>query len=177
MAVLTEDMSIIVRIDSIERKFPSGMRAFVDRKGATKGFCADGELVRFGLREGLEVEMLMQDLLAWGFVHVDAEGKAVDIALIDQLQGPLQACDWLEWGRVTMGDAAVNACRLVGSKVDGVAVPVAWTFQHSASALHLLIEAADLPAAATRLRDVGGGLIAYQDPDFPDRKLYVRMQA
>lgn len=175
MAVLTEDMSIIVRIDSIERKFPSGMRAFVDRKGAIKGFCADGELVRFGLKEGLEVEMVMQDLLAWGLVHVDADGKAVDIALIDQLQGPLQACDWLEWGRLTLGDVAVNACRLVGSKVDGIAVPAAWAFPHSASDLHILVEAADLPPNATRLRDAGAGLVAYQDPTRADRTLYVRM--
>ena len=46
------------------------------------------------------------------------EGKARDLVVVDQMRGPLVACDWIEFGHLNLdNDPAkpVAACRKSGS--------------------------------------------------------------
>jgi hypothetical protein len=63
--------------------------------------------------------------------------QAVDIAVVDQIRGPLVRCDWIEFGHISLdGDAEkrVAACRLRGSTSSQLFTPEGWVFQSSLSA-------------------------------------------
>ncbi len=74
------------------------------------------------------------------------EGKAVDIAVVDQQRGPTVSCNWLEFGSLPFGEEAgkVSACwffdgpRIAsGLHMHGTSMelrtPLHWTFENSLS--------------------------------------------
>lgn len=63
-------------------------------------------------------------------------GKAMDLAVLDQLRGPTTPCDWLEFGYINMSptDNKVAACRLVGSQTMELVTPNGWKYEGSLSA-------------------------------------------
>ena len=123
MAVLVEGISVIVRRDAIEGKFRGGWPAFVTlAPNAT--LCADDHLARIGFMAPSDVERFVDSLERAGLAF-QSQGKAIDLAVVDQVRGPTIDCEWLEFGRFTFGNS-------------GGIVAVAWLFkgQRIAAGVH-----------------------------------------
>jgi hypothetical protein len=147
LAVLVEAISVIVRRDSIVAKFLGGWDAFVDQvPNAT--FCADEHLARVGFMTPDDVEIFVKHLEEGGLTCLSEDGF-VDLAVVDQQNGPTQPCNWLEfsqWAIPELGeDAVVSACWLFTEPRDWgdgiympaedmeIAFPGDWQFEGSLS--------------------------------------------
>ena len=82
MAVLLEAISVVVRRDVIDSRFPGGWNEFVlFVPNAT--LCADDHLARVGFMQPSEVEDFVVALEAHGILFV-SDGAARDMVVIDQ---------------------------------------------------------------------------------------------
>ena len=136
MAVLVEAISVIVSCAVIEARYPGGWDAF-QKLVPNSTLCSDGELVRIGFMAPMDAKAFVEQLQKAGLVFV-RNGKAVDVAVVDQLQGPTAACDWMEYGQLPYGDSdkRVAACRAACSRSTQVATPPGWEYERSLSAMH-----------------------------------------
>ena len=97
MSVLVEGISVIVRLETLKTKYPGGpMRYWLNCPNKT--FCADGTLARIGFMAPCDVRVWIDILEEHGFIAVDKRDHFVDLAVVDQLEGPTRSCDWLESG-------------------------------------------------------------------------------
>ena len=143
MAVLVEGISVIVRRDSIERSLRGGWSDFVQVvRNAT--LCSDDEVARVGFMDPGDVQSFVGKLGSLGLRFV-LDGKAQDVAVVDQQQGLTTGCDWLEFGRLPWGEGDhIAACWLFeGPRVGAgahfsssrikIATPSGWEFEGSLS--------------------------------------------
>jgi hypothetical protein len=114
MAVLVEGISVIVRRDALERKLKGGWPAFVSTV-PNGTLCADDYIARIGFMDPSDVKQFVDGLERCGLTF-QTKGKAMDIAIVDQLRGLTIECEWLEFSRFSFGDS--------GGKVS-----VAWLFE------------------------------------------------
>jgi hypothetical protein len=131
MAVLVEAISVIVRRDAIEQKYAGGWDAFVDAvPNAT--FCADDEIARVGFMIPEDVEAFVNRLQRRGLVFLDHE-KATDLAVADQQRGLTSDCDWLEFGKLNVGEdeGRVSACWFFDAPRVGWGLHMRGTSMHS----------------------------------------------
>jgi hypothetical protein len=155
MAVLVEAFSVIVRRASIDCHFEGGWTEF-QSSIPNQTACTDEALVRIGFLDSVEVYGYINFLVSRGLVYeadsdcglerLDCERTQTDIALVDQLRGPLIDCSWLEFGMVMLGEGnhKIKYCSLisVGSEADSetmessgfrLAIPQGWKPENSAS--------------------------------------------
>ncbi len=140
MAVLVEGISVIIRADALDGRFPGGWKAFRE-SAPNQTFCADGELVRVGFMSPADVEAFVRALSKHDISYV-FEGKARDLVVVDQMRGPMVACDWIEFGHVSLDgnpDRRVAACQRVGSSSRQVVMPEGWSFETSLSTSYGLV--------------------------------------
>jgi hypothetical protein len=132
MAVLIEGISVVVRRSRIDVLYPGGWDAFVS-DCPNRTLCADEDLARVGFMDPTDVEAFVKRLESFGFVYC-RDAEAVDLAVVDQQQGPATACSWLEFGHVQLGGHRVAACRAAGSKDPTLITPNGWIYERSLSA-------------------------------------------
>ncbi len=135
MAVLVEGISVIVRMTSIHERFPGGWEAFRARS-PNQTLCGDGEIARLGFMSPADAEAFVRSLEQYGIVY-RVQGKARDVVVVDQVAGPMVACDWIEFGNVNLGPDGtqrVAACRQSQSTITTLATPESWAFENSLSA-------------------------------------------
>ena len=67
--------------------------------------------------------------------------KAADIVVVDQVQGPLSACSWVEFGHAFLEgkEKRIAIGRSPGSTDQSIALPDGWRFEHSLSASHTFV--------------------------------------
>ena len=133
MAVLLEAISVIVRRSAIVERFKGGWTAF-ERLIPNATGCYDDDLARVGFMAPADVEAFVSVLEAGGLTF-RRHGEAVDIAVVDQLRGPLVPAPWLEVAKVELFKPRIRAtvCLLAGEKLDGIAMPSGWKFDGSLS--------------------------------------------
>lgn len=133
MAVLIEAISVVVRADALLKKYPGGWGAF-EKAAPNQTLCADGEIVRVGFMTPVDVESFIKSLQHAGLEFL-RDGRAIEIAVVDQMRGPTSQCDWLEFGHMNLGDNGprIAACRLAGSSVLEVVLPPEWKPEDSLS--------------------------------------------
>jgi len=155
MAVLVEGISVIVKRDAIVAVYPGGWDAFV-RGAPNRTLCADTELARVGFMTPQDVETFVKHLEQVGLRFL-ADGKSVDIVIVDQNEGPTTPCDWLQFGRVGLADCGgeVAACRTPGSKDPQIAVPDGWVFGESLTRQSSFVPTDGLPARMRFIRREG----------------------
>jgi hypothetical protein len=134
MSVLIEAISVIVQKRAIEERFPGGWAAFED--AVPNGtLCADDDLARVGFMSPPDAKAFVAELETQGLRFL-VDGVAGDIAVVDQQQGLLNPCAWLEFGRVSLdGNTSVAACwSPEGAGAAGpLATPEGWEFEGSLS--------------------------------------------
>ena len=134
MPVLVEALSVICRLDSIHKKLRGGWGAF-EAMVPNKTLCADNEIARVGFMSPPDVEAFIGRLIEGGLEWF-RDGKCIDIATADQVQGVLNACPWLEFGRVAIdgtGEQRVGACRMAGGRSSSLFFPEGWQYERSLS--------------------------------------------
>jgi tetratricopeptide (TPR) repeat protein len=138
MAVLVEGISVIARRDRLDELFPGGSEQYIaDCPNATA--CADNYLVRIGFMGPDGVRGLVRRLESLGFVHLDAEGNAQDLVVVDQLRGSMSKCDWIEYGQVEIGGNRVAIARLAGDPAARMIAPPGWTYEESLTHKHRFV--------------------------------------
>jgi hypothetical protein len=155
MAVLIEGISVVIRIDALLNKFPGGWNAFV-LTVPNKTLCSDNEIARVGFMTPQDVKAFVTQLEQSGLEFIRS-GIPVDLAVIDQRQGPMKPCEWLEFGHINIDPTAkVAACRLTGSQTMELATPNGWKYEGSLSASHGYVPNEDVPKNLEFLRHEKG---------------------
>jgi len=142
MAVLVEGISVVIRLDAVDRVVPGG-RATLEALIPNATSCSDGELARVGFLSPTDTEAFVSELKARGLQFI-VDGKCKDIAVVDQQRGLTMPCDWLEFAHLRMGEGKVGACWLFegpriaaglhmkGTSIE-LATPAGWEYEGSLS--------------------------------------------
>ena len=134
MAVLIEAISVVIKAEVIEKRYPGGWSAFA-ASPPNQTLCSDGELTRTGFMNPSDVEAFIDSLGQYDILY-QKEGSARDVVVVDQMRGLLLSCPWIEFGHVNLDEdprQRVAACRLSGGKSDKIVTPEGWTFGRSLS--------------------------------------------
>lgn len=171
MAILIEAISVVVQADAILRAYEGNVEVF---KSAVPNatLCADSELARVGFMHPDDVESFVHVLTAAGMRYV-VGGEARDIAVVDQIRGPMIPAPWLEFGHIEwQGDPGkrVACCRLTGSRITKLVTPQGWTYERSLTLSYLVVpqEAAE----TLRFEAMDGNLERIRTP-LSERPLYI----
>lgn len=122
MSVLIEAISVVVRVSTIESRYPGGMEQYVaDRPNQTLRF--DGHLARVGFMSANDVGTFVERLRRAGLVFFE-EGRFIDIAVVDQREGPTATCDWLEF---TTDPGGPSVAWLASTAPGALSTPRGWT--------------------------------------------------
>jgi len=124
MSVLSEGISVIARIQTIDAKYLGGVTQY-ERDCPNATFCMDENLIRVGFMTPPDVRTFVRNLERIGLILHDGK-QFVDMAIVDQLQGPTMPCNWLEGGRHERGFTAIW---LVGTNPNPMAAPRGWTVE------------------------------------------------
>ena len=98
MAVIGECISVITRLSTIDTKFPGGLTNFRSCV-PNQTYCNDGSLVRVGFMTPADASVWTRYLEDSGLIFIrkiDGEYCAIEIVVVDQVDGPTCKCDWIE---------------------------------------------------------------------------------
>lgn len=181
MAVLVEAYSVIVRRDSIDSKFTDGWQGF--RRTVPNGtLCTEGELARVGFMDSEDACNYVEILEQNGLMYLK-DGKAVDIVVCDQIHGPHEECEWIEYGRLPFeGENKISAAWLYEGRRIGtglhfkslnyqLAIPSDWQFEGSLSDTGQFSEPDDFDECMEFLR-VENGVEVYWNKN-TNKEVYV----
>lgn len=150
MAVLIEGLSIIVPVQVIEEKYAGGVKAYKN-DCPNRTFCSDGVLTRVGFMTPTDARAFGESLMAQGFVFQDENGF-VDLAVVDQREGPTAPCSWLDWG----SNEKMAGAWLANQEPGKLAVPTGWDYEHSLSKQFQFVANEDVEANLQWLRHERG---------------------
>jgi hypothetical protein len=165
MAVLVEGISVIIKVDRILAAFPT-WSAFVEWV-PNKTMCCDKELARIGFMSPVDVHACIADLEAKG-LRYQADGKAVDMAVVDQTRGLCCRCDWIEVGKIPLNNddtKPVGAARLVGSKQPVFMRPDGWVYEQSLTVYHKFVPTQDIERTFASAAPPKDGIRTFTDKD------------
>ena len=129
MSVLIEAVCIVVRFEAIQCRFAGGWKAF-DRDRPCGSICSDGDLVSVVFTAPREAQQFLAILEKRGLIF-ECDGQAVDIAVVDQLDGPTLPAPWLALGCLEKDGMQVNACWLSSKSPGEVSIPLGWNCESS----------------------------------------------
>jgi len=127
MSVLVEAFSVVLKHETVANRFCGGMKRFAALVPNTT-FCTDQELVRVGFMSPDDVGKFIELLGTHGIRYV-VDGVAQDVIVIDQQQGPLVPCNWINAFYFDIEDdpdRRVVACMLADGKERRLSVPHGW---------------------------------------------------
>lgn len=125
MAVLVEALSVVIKAKRLAESYPGGWEAFAG-DAPNETLCSDGAVVRLGFMKRADVEACIRGLTLHGLVHL-RDGRAEDIVVVDQHRGPIDRCDWIQFGKMQDPRGDISVCRLVGTTEDTFVAPAAWS--------------------------------------------------
>lgn len=158
MAVLVEAISVIVKVEALQRSYPGGWEGYRDA-APNATFCCDPEITRIGFMQPDEVRRHVEELARHGIQYLaDDTGAAVDLVVMDQLHGPAAPCTWAEFGHVAVGpgDESVAAARLADSRINVLMRPVGWTYEKSLSKSFKFVSSQEVDRRLANLGTEGG---------------------
>jgi hypothetical protein len=172
MPVLIEGISVILRVDAIEEKYPDGWEGFA-RDCPNDSLCADGEVARVGFMSPQDTKRFVSSLVPHGLIYLE-DGEAKDLVVVDQQRGFAASCEWAEIGKMPapgyeMGQ--VVACRATGSENEVLMTPDDWAYEDSLSEDFGFVETESVPDRLEFLHHEDG-VDVYRDPETGE-KVYV----
>jgi len=171
MAVLIEAISIIMRRETIDKKYPGAWNAFVENT-PNQTLCADDKIARLGFMSPFDVESFIKGLEKIGFKYV-VNGQASEVAVIDQIKGFMTPCDWLDAGHVKIdnGKYEVAACKLKGCLSKFIIYPNGWEYNKSLSREYGFIPSGHLEKSLKYLRHENGSDVYFNK--LTDGEVYI----
>ena len=137
MTVLVEGVSVIIKLEAINRIIPDGWEGF-RQYVPNFSWCKDDKIVRLGFLDGDEAKEFVDKLESFNLVYQGSEG-AQDFVLVDQIYGVSTKCNWLEYGHLDIHNdppKKVAACRIAGTNDDTIVTPEGWQYENSLTAKH-----------------------------------------
>jgi hypothetical protein len=135
MTVLVEGVSVIIKLEAINRVIPDGWEGFRQYM-PNFTLCKDDKLARFSFLDKDGAMEFKNKLESLNLVYQGSEG-AEDFALVDQMYGVTTKCNWLECGHLDIHNdpkKKVAACRLAGTRDDTIVTPEGWKYENSLTA-------------------------------------------
>jgi len=156
MAVLIEAISVVIRLETIADKYPGGVEQYIE-DCPNHTLCLDDDLVRVGFMTGHDLFDFIGSLERLGFKHMDDYDDFAEIAVVDQHDGIVRPCDWLEFLNLVIfdGDLRISICRIKGSAIDSIAFPAGWNYENSLSKKTIALNSAEFDGRMTFLRREG----------------------
>ncbi|MBT3347400.1 MAG: hypothetical protein HN398_03025 [Thiotrichales bacterium] len=143
--VLIEAISVVIRVDSLLKVWKDDWDAF-NKIVPNRTLCSDGELVRVGFMTPDDVQKFVERyLVPHGLVYLHND-QAVDIVIVDQNEGVMKECDWVEFSYIDVDidseeEQPVAGCRLVGGKESKLVTPSGWEYEKSLSYSNMFLPA------------------------------------
>jgi len=133
MSVLIEANNIVVRIETIEEKYPGGVDQYIE-DCPNRSMCMDDEIIRIGFLTLRETEQFVRYLESLGFRCV-TNGQFDEIAALDQFEGFCYPCDWLDFTNTAGAEhmQRISACKIKGASPAVLSVPQDWEYETSIS--------------------------------------------
>ncbi len=135
MTVLVEGVSVIIKLEAINRIIPDGWEGFRQHV-PNFAWSKDDNIVRLGFLDGDEAKEYAKKLESLNLVYQGSEG-AQDFALVDQIYGITSRCNWLEYGHLDINNdpnKKVAACRIAGTQDETIVLPHGWKYENSLTA-------------------------------------------
>ena len=131
MPVLIECISVVTRCDTLDRKFPGGLRGY-EASIPNGTYCSDNEITRVGFTAPSDVGRHIDKLKECGIIFSN-NNRFIEIAVVDMLSGFTAECDWLEFKTTHFLDTDIfcSWCRLAGSNLSNIFFPSDWEFETS----------------------------------------------
>lgn len=120
MAITIHFLTVVIRIETIKKKYPGGINAFMKSYTSWR----DSNLIGIGFMSNGGAEEFIYKLTNIGFSYV-VNDEFDEIAYIDQFKGLLLPCKWLEASIVDFfhkGEVTTSTCWLKGSMDKDVGV-------------------------------------------------------
>lgn len=161
--VLVEGITVLVRIDAIDRQLPAGRVGFLLYvPNAT--FRSDNELAAVSFMTPADTRRFIETLERHGLTYVH-HGRAVDMAVAQQGHGIIVPCHWAKVMRIPWTQRPGKEIMVAWKKGAGatsLVVPSGWTFDGSLSDQSMFIEAGRISEYLDYLR-TEDGLDIYRD--------------
>lgn len=154
MAVLVEGISVVIRREAINARYPGGWERFV-ADAPNRTLCADPHLARVGFMVPDDVKGFIETLGRNAIAHHTANSSG-DAVVVDQMSGPTSRCDWVEVGSVGIHGGKVAVARLSGDQTNTVATPDGWKYEGSLSEKFTFVPTKGVPQALKFLRRENG---------------------
>ncbi len=100
MAVLVEGISVVMRIKTVEDLYPGGFPAFCSHV-PDNTLCFDEEIAGIAFMTPQDAGAFIGHLETHSFTF-QIDGKAKDIAVMDQYKGATMFCNWLECTKLSL---------------------------------------------------------------------------
>ena len=94
MAIKVTFLTVVTRIETVERRYPGGIEAYVKDNRIEKPY-RDNHITGVIFMSTGEAEEFIVKLMDLGFSYI-VNDKFDEITLVDQFIGPFAPCDWLE---------------------------------------------------------------------------------
>lgn len=95
MAVPIDAFTVVIRNQAVAEKYIGALNALRD-DSPNSTYCCDEHLSRVSFMTLDDAKVFVARLAAKGLTPA-SDGKALDVAMVSDPQGPLQECDWLEF--------------------------------------------------------------------------------
>jgi hypothetical protein len=133
MAVLIEAITVVVRKETINEKYPGGLTQYI-QDCPNRTLCMDKDIVRVGFMTSEDAKEFVNNLEDLGFT-LFTDGHFDEIALVDQFEGFALPCEWLDFTNSAGGKGIrrISACKIKGAPADTVSIPAGWDYETSLS--------------------------------------------
>lgn len=156
MAVLVEAISVVIRCESIAKKFFGGVERFMATL-PNSTLCSDGELACINFMVPADVRKYVEYLVEQGLVFKKSD-TAVDLAVVDQNRGMISECKWAIFGKTDWNNDPrfpISVCQYVPSNIQHVVVPEGWAYESSLSSTSKFIDEENIPSDLKFVRREG----------------------
>lgn len=126
MSVLVEAITVIFRNATADALIQGGL-ATIQNNPPNNTYRTDGCLSALGFMTPEDTNHYLEQLKGAGFKFIE-NGKAVDIAVCDQIRGFTSDCEWLE---TETDERGVRFCWMLGQALGEICTPDGWTFEAS----------------------------------------------
>jgi len=124
VSVVCESISVIVRCDVVEARYPNGIVG-LESDVPPGTYCSDGFIARIGFTSPWDADTFIERLIRHGFLFM-WDGEYSEIAMVDQHAGLVRPCSWLRTAQVP----GIRIACLVGQPVGQVMAPPGWQRSH-----------------------------------------------
>lgn len=158
MAILIEDISVVIRCRSIVEKLLGGTTSFMQAL-PNKTLRSDGELACLNFMTPHDTKNYVDLLINFGLTYRDAKGIPIDIVVVDQNRGPMVLCDWLKFGHADWENnpnQPVAVCCAQPTNNYGIVAPEGWSYSGSLTANSKFVAGDEIPSHLEFVRNENG---------------------